>query len=29
MIDEGKIREYQGILDKKIKDANEQTRKIQ
>ncbi len=29
MIDEGKIRELQSILDKKIKDANDQTRKIQ
>lgn len=29
MIDEGKIRELQNILDKKIKDANDQTRKIQ
>lgn len=29
MIDEGKIRELQSILDKKIKDANDQARKIQ
>jgi len=29
MIDEGKIRELQNILDKKIKDANDQSKKIQ
>jgi hypothetical protein len=29
MIDEGKIRELQSILDKRIKEANEQNRKMQ
>jgi len=29
MIDEGKIRELQNVLDKRVKDANEQVRKIQ
>jgi len=29
MIDEGKIRELQIILDKRIKDANDQNKKIQ
>ena len=29
MIDEGKIREYQSVLDKRVKEANDQNKKIQ
>jgi hypothetical protein len=29
MIDEGKIREIQSVLDKRVKEANDQNKKIQ